>query len=130
MWSAMGRRAESTSRASGDAAEAIPISPSDGFEKAATQIGLGRALGGAIDLNQAQYESLHDRRELDLPYAPSSEFVIDRVGSRSGRGAYFHHRDACVATFARRGGVVRSLRCVVAKPEREIFRARFPEVHG
>ncbi len=66
---------------SGDAAEAIPISPCPGFEKAAAQIGLARALGGAIDLNQAQYESLHDRRELDLPYAPSSEFVIDRVGT-------------------------------------------------
>jgi hydroxymethylglutaryl-CoA synthase len=66
---------------SGDAAEAIPISPCVGFEKAAAQIGLARALGGAIDLNQAQYESLHDRRELDLPYAPSSEFVIDRVGT-------------------------------------------------
>ncbi len=48
---------------------------------AASHIGLARALGGAIDLNQAQYESLHDRRELDLPYAPSSEFVIDRVGT-------------------------------------------------
>lgn len=67
---------------SGDAAEAIPISPVAGFEKAAAHIGLARALGGAIDLNQAQYESLHDRRELDLPYAPSSEFVIDRVGTK------------------------------------------------
>jgi hydroxymethylglutaryl-CoA synthase len=66
---------------SGDAAEAIPISPSEGFEQAAAHIGLARALAGAIDLNQAQYESLHDRRELDLPYAPSSEFVIDRVGT-------------------------------------------------
>ncbi len=66
---------------SGDAAEAIPISPSDGFEKSAARIGLARALGGAIDLNQGQYESLHDRRELDLPYAPRSEFVIDRVGT-------------------------------------------------
>ena len=66
---------------SGDAAEAIPISPSDGFETAAARIGVGRALAGAIDLNQAQYESLHDRRELDLPYSPSSEFVIDRVGT-------------------------------------------------
>ncbi len=66
---------------SGDAAEAIPISPCNGFEKSAARIGLTRALGGAIDLNQAQYESLHDRRELDLTYAPRSEFVIDRVGT-------------------------------------------------
>jgi len=66
---------------SGDAAESIPITPSRGFEAAASRIGLARALGGAIDLTQAQYESLHDRRELDLEYAPSSEFVIDRVGT-------------------------------------------------
>ncbi|HEY1537209.1 MAG TPA: hypothetical protein VGF76_24480 [Polyangiaceae bacterium] len=66
---------------SGDAAEAIPISPREGFEQAAAHIGLARALGGAIDLNQSQYESLHDRRELDLPYAPASEFVIERVGT-------------------------------------------------
>jgi hydroxymethylglutaryl-CoA synthase len=66
---------------SGDAAEAIPIAPSAGFEKAAAQIGLTRALGGALDLTQQQYESLHDRRELDLPYTPSTEFVIDRVGT-------------------------------------------------
>jgi hydroxymethylglutaryl-CoA synthase len=66
---------------SGDAAESIPISPSSGFEAAASRIGTSRALDGAIDLNQKQYESLHDRRELDLEYAPSSEFVIDRVGT-------------------------------------------------
>ena len=66
---------------SGDAAEAIPISPSNGFERAASRIGLARALGGAVDLNQEQYESLHDRRELNLPYTPSAEFVIDRVGT-------------------------------------------------
>jgi hydroxymethylglutaryl-CoA synthase len=66
---------------SGDAAESIPISPSPGFEHAAARIGLARALTGALDLSQEQYESLHDRRELDLPYAPSAEFVIDRVGT-------------------------------------------------
>lgn len=66
---------------SGDAAEAIPITPCEGFEAAALRIGLARALDGAIDLNQAQYESLHDRRELDLPFVPRAEFVIDRVGT-------------------------------------------------
>jgi len=40
-----------------------------------------RALANPIDLSQSQYESLHDRSELDLPYTPSAEFVIDRVGT-------------------------------------------------
>jgi len=62
--------------------------------------------------------------------AREGTLAIDRAGRLGGRGAYFHVRDACVETFARRGGFVRSLRCVVAKSEREIFRARFPEVHG
>jgi predicted RNA-binding protein YlxR (DUF448 family) len=62
--------------------------------------------------------------------AREGALTIDRAGLLGGRGAYFHVDDACVETFARRGGFVRSLRCVVAKPEREIFRARFPEVHG
>ena len=66
---------------SGDAAEAIPISPTQDFADAARRIGIGRALSGAIDLNQAQYESLHDRRELDISYTPSAEFIISRVGT-------------------------------------------------
>lgn len=55
--------------------------------------------------------------------------VVDDAGRCGGRGGYFHVRDTCVETFARRGGFVRSLRCMVAKPERERFRAQFPEVH-
>jgi predicted RNA-binding protein YlxR (DUF448 family) len=55
--------------------------------------------------------------------------VVDRGGRLGGRGGYFHAADTCVETFARRGGFVRSLRCVIAKPERERFRAHFPEVH-
>jgi uncharacterized protein len=58
------------------------------------------------------------------------KLVVDPVGRFGGRGGYLHDGDTCVETFARRGGFVRSLRCVVAKPERELFRARFPEVHG
>jgi len=62
--------------------------------------------------------------------AREGALAIDHGGRFGGRGAYLHPRDGCLETFARRGGFVRSLRCVVAKPEREIFRARFPEVHG
>ena len=62
--------------------------------------------------------------------ARDGDLVVDRTHRLGGRGGYFHDGDTCVETFARRGGVVRSLRCVVAKPERELFRARFPEVHG
>jgi len=53
----------------------------------------------------------------------------DAVGRRGGRGAYLHARRACVDAFTRRGGFVRSLRCVVAKPTREQARAWFPEVY-
>src|SRR5262249_31490115 len=66
---------------SGDAAESLPISPVPGFEQAARRIAFSTALEGALDLNQAQYESLHDRRELDLHYVPEGEFVISRVGT-------------------------------------------------
>jgi hydroxymethylglutaryl-CoA synthase len=67
---------------SGDAAEAMPISPVPGFERAALRIGFERALAAPIDLNQKQYEALHDRRELvDLEYTPRDEFVISRVGT-------------------------------------------------
>jgi predicted RNA-binding protein YlxR (DUF448 family) len=60
--------------------------------------------------------------------ARDGALVVDHDGRLVGRGAYFHRRNACVETFARRGGFVRSLRCMVAKPEREAFRVQFPEV--
>lgn len=67
---------------SGDAAEAMPISPVAGWETAARRIGFQKALEPAIDLNQTQYEALHDRRELvGLEYTPKDEFVIARVGT-------------------------------------------------
>lgn len=67
---------------SGDAAEAIPISPVSGWEKAAQRIRANKALEGAIDLSQEQYESLHDRRELlGVDYSPHHQFVISRVGT-------------------------------------------------
>jgi len=66
---------------SGDAAEAIPITPVAGWEQAARRIALKQALGHAIDLSREQYEALHDGREvLGLHYAPRREFVISHVG--------------------------------------------------
>ena len=62
--------------------------------------------------------------------ARDGALVVDRAGRLGGRGGYFHVDQTCVDTFARRGGFVRSLKCVVPKPERESFRARFPEVHA
>lgn len=67
---------------SGDAAEAIPISPVEGWETPALRIRTERALDGAIDLTKEQYESLHDHRELPgVDYAPKDQFVISRVGT-------------------------------------------------
>jgi hydroxymethylglutaryl-CoA synthase len=68
---------------SGDAAEAIPIKPVQGWKEAAQRIGLSRALDNVVDLNREQYEALHDGRVVPgLTYAPSSEFVITHVGSK------------------------------------------------
>lgn len=66
---------------SGDAAEAIPLWPVEGWQQAASRIGFAAALEGAIDLSQAQYEALHDARA--APSAGSEandEFAIVRVG--------------------------------------------------
>jgi hydroxymethylglutaryl-CoA synthase len=70
---------------SGDAAESIPIRPVKGWEKAAARIGLRDVLAGSIDLTRAQYEALHDRRDIaELHYRPSQEFVISHVGEHYG----------------------------------------------
>jgi hydroxymethylglutaryl-CoA synthase len=67
---------------SGDAAEALPISPVEGFEAWALRVHAKKALAASIDLTKEQYEVLHDRRELvGLSYEPRDEFVISRVGA-------------------------------------------------
>jgi len=67
---------------SGDAAEAIPFSPVSGWEAAAQRMHVRKSLEGALDLSKAQYESLHDHRQLPgVDYQPQSEFVISRVGT-------------------------------------------------
>ena len=52
---------------------------------------------------------------------------VDRGRSAPGRGAYLHARGACLEAFARKGGFVRSLRCVIPKADREMLRDRFAE---
>lgn len=65
---------------SGDAAEAIPLKVVDGWQEAAGKLAFRKGLEGAIDLSQAAYEQAHDG-EAPLQLEPSSEFVVDRVGS-------------------------------------------------
>jgi hydroxymethylglutaryl-CoA synthase len=67
---------------SGDAAEAIPMTPVAGWQQAAGRIHFGRALEKAVALSREQYEALHDRREIPgIKYVPSGEFTIARVGT-------------------------------------------------
>lgn len=66
---------------SGDAAEAIPMRVVEGWKEAAARIEFGASLGGAIDLDQAQYEALHGGQDIAaLTEVPSKGFVIDSVG--------------------------------------------------
>ncbi len=67
---------------SGDAAEAIPLSVAANWREAAGKIGFARALAGAVELTREQYERRHDGVEVELPYVPSDEFVVERVGQR------------------------------------------------
>jgi hydroxymethylglutaryl-CoA synthase len=68
---------------SGDAAEAIPITPVPGWEEAARRIKLKPALSRPIDLTREQYEAMHDGREVTgISYLPHGEFVITHVGER------------------------------------------------
>lgn len=66
---------------SGDAAEVIPFFIADDWQQATRAIGFGESMNLAVDLDQEQYEALHDgRRVKGLDYIPRKEFVIDRVG--------------------------------------------------
>jgi len=66
---------------SGDAAEAIPMRVVSGWEANAQKIRFSEAFSGAIDLNEAQYESLHGGRQpVDLPIDTEGEFFISRIG--------------------------------------------------
>jgi len=71
---------------SGDAAEVIPFFATAEWRDAAASIRFADAMELAVDLNQEQYEALHDgRRVTGLSYIPQSEFVIDKVGQTDHR---------------------------------------------
>ena len=55
---------------------------------------------------------------------------VDASRCARGRGAWVHARATCLEAFARRGGFVRALRCVIPKPERVALRVQFLEVQG
>jgi hydroxymethylglutaryl-CoA synthase len=67
---------------SGDAAEAVPISAVPGWREAAGKIGFRQALADPLELDQGQYEALHDGRETDVAYELQGEFRISRVGEQ------------------------------------------------
>jgi len=69
---------------SGDAAEAIPMRAVEGWQKEAEKIKFEECFAGAIDLNEAQYVSLHSGRQpVDLPIQTAGEFFISRVGKEN-----------------------------------------------
>ncbi len=71
---------------SGDAAEVIPFFMAENWRDAAAKIHFSDAMRLTLDLNQQQYEALHDGRHVqDLDYVASNEFVIDRVGQSVDR---------------------------------------------
>jgi hydroxymethylglutaryl-CoA synthase len=72
---------------SGDASEALPIRAAEGWQEAARRTQTQAALHeGAVDLNQAQYEALHDGKDPGLAPDPKDEFVIARVGQKYDPG--------------------------------------------
>jgi hydroxymethylglutaryl-CoA synthase len=71
---------------SGDAAEAIPLSLVEGWERAAGRIGAAEALLDPVDLSREQYEAMHDGvAEAPACPSPTPAFVISRVGDRYER---------------------------------------------
>ncbi|HEY2386871.1 MAG TPA: YlxR family protein [Candidatus Binatia bacterium] len=60
--------------------------------------------------------------------AHEGRLAVDATGAAPGRGAWMHARAACLEVFARKGGFVRSLRCVIPKPERVALRMQLSEV--
>ncbi len=47
------------------------------------RIGMAEALADPINLNQNQYESLHDGRHVQIPRHMTQEFVVSHVGERA-----------------------------------------------
>lgn len=53
-----------------------------------------------------------------LVRAVGGRLEVDFTRTRPGRGAYLHRVEACLASFAKRRGMVRSLRAPVDMPTR------------
>jgi predicted RNA-binding protein YlxR (DUF448 family) len=70
------------------------------------------------------------RAALTRMIARDGSLHVDLTTRAAGRGAWMHTRAACLEAFARRGGFVRSLRCVIPKADRVALRAQFSEVQG
>lgn len=71
---------------SGDAAEVIPFFMVPGWQESAAKIRFADAMELALDLDQQQYEALHEgRRAAGLDYIARNEFVIDYVGESNDR---------------------------------------------
>jgi hydroxymethylglutaryl-CoA synthase len=69
---------------SGDAADAIPMKIVPGWRTAVASIDFQSALHPSIDLSHDQYLALRDRGITSgLGYAPSAEFIVDRIGSET-----------------------------------------------
>jgi hydroxymethylglutaryl-CoA synthase len=68
---------------SGDAAEAIPMRVTDGWEDAAAKIGFEADLDAHQNLTQQQYESLHDTGDADGLSAPEDGFVVESIGNNA-----------------------------------------------
>ena len=67
---------------SGDAAEVIPMQASDSWKEAAAHIGFVAAEQGAMDLQQDQYEHLHDFGFCERLAEPAHLlFALDRIGA-------------------------------------------------
>lgn len=65
---------------SGDASEAFVLDVVEGWEPAARKIGLAAATAGAVDLDRAAYERLHDGDDPpELPAAPGPRFELGRT---------------------------------------------------
>jgi hydroxymethylglutaryl-CoA synthase len=71
---------------SGDAAEVIPFFMAENWREAAAKIRFADAMDLTLDLDQAQYEALHDGRQVrGLDYIARNEFIIERVGTADDR---------------------------------------------
>ena len=71
---------------SGDAAEVIPFIVAEDWREATAAIRFADAMEFSVDLNEKQYQALHDgKRVPDLDYIPKDEFIIEKIGRTDQR---------------------------------------------